>query len=90
MPPWGAVVIAVASTLFGIAIEAGGGHRELGATFAVCYVLGCVGAVLAVRQSGVFTAVIQPPLLLFVADAPRSDTDSTRVSLATAMPEKAL
>ncbi len=28
---------------------------------------GCVAAVLAVRQSGIFTAVIQPPLILFVA-----------------------
>lgn len=67
MPPWAAVAIAIAGTLLGVAIEAGSGHRELGAAFAVCYVLGCVGAVLAVRQSGIFTAVIQPPLLLFVA-----------------------
>ena len=29
--------------------------------------MGCLAAVLLVRQSGVFTAVIQPPLLLFVA-----------------------
>ena len=29
--------------------------------------LGCIFAVLAVRQSGIFTAVIQPPLILFVA-----------------------
>ena len=35
--------------------------------FAALYALGCVAAVLAVRQSGIFTAVIQPPLLLFVA-----------------------
>ena len=66
VPPWAAVAIAIAGTLLGVAIEAGSGHRELGASFAVCYVLGCVGAVLAVRQSGIFTAVIQPPLLLFV------------------------
>jgi hypothetical protein len=31
------------------------------------FVLGCIFAVLAVRQSGIFTAVIQPPLILFVA-----------------------
>jgi hypothetical protein len=30
-------------------------------------VVGCLAAVLAVRQSGVFTAVIQPPLVLFCA-----------------------
>ena len=35
--------------------------------FAAAYVLGCIFAVLAVRQSGIFTAVIQPPLILFVA-----------------------
>lgn len=31
------------------------------------YFLGCVAAVLAVRQDGIFTAVVQPPLILFVA-----------------------
>ncbi len=54
-------------TLAAIGIEAGLGHQELGSLFAIGYSLGCVLAVLAVRQSGVFTAVIQPPLLLFVA-----------------------
>lgn len=54
-------------TLAGIGIEAGLGHQELGGPFAIGYSLGCVLAVLAVRQSGIFTAVIQPPLLLFVA-----------------------
>ena len=54
-------------TLAGIGIEAGLGHQELGGPFAIGYSLGCVVAVLAVRQSGIFTAVIQPPLLLFVA-----------------------
>ena len=54
-------------TLAGLGIEAGLGHQELGSPFAIGYSLGCVLAVLAVRQSGVFTAVIQPPLLLFVA-----------------------
>jgi hypothetical protein len=54
-------------TLAGLAIEAGLGHQELGSPFAIGYALGCVAAVLAVRQSGIFTAVIQPPLLLFVS-----------------------
>ena len=35
--------------------------------FAGTYVVGCILAVLAVRQAGIFTAVIQPPLLLFGA-----------------------
>jgi hypothetical protein len=67
VPWWGAVVIAVIMTLAGLAVEAGSGHQELGTAFAIGYSLGCVGAVLAVRRSGIFTAVIQPPLLLFVA-----------------------
>jgi hypothetical protein len=67
VPWWGAVLIAVTMTLAGLAVEAGSGHQELGSAFAIAYALGCVAAVLAVRQSGVFTAVIQPPLLLFVA-----------------------
>ena len=67
VPWWGAILIAVVMTLAGIGIEAGFGHQELGSPFAIGYLLGCIVAVLAVRQSGVFTAVIQPPLLLFVA-----------------------
>ena len=61
------MLIAVTATLIGIAIEAGLGHRELGGVFATLYALGCLAAVLAVRQSGIFTTIIQPPLLLFVA-----------------------
>lgn len=67
LPWWSAVVIAVIFTAIGIAFDAGTGNKELGAVFATCYVLGCLLAVLAVRQSSVFTAVIQPPLILFVA-----------------------
>ena len=66
VPWWGAVLIALSATLLGIAIEAGSGHQELGGIFAALYALGCVAAVLLVRRSGIFTAVIQPPLLLFV------------------------
>jgi hypothetical protein len=61
------VLLAVTATAIGFAFDAGSGDRELGTVFSVCFVLGCLGAVLAVRQSGVFTAVIQPPLILFVA-----------------------
>jgi hypothetical protein len=57
----------VVLTAIGVAYDAGSGTNALGGVFAVFYVLGCVAAVLAVRQSGVFTAVIQPPLILFVA-----------------------
>ena len=59
------MLIATSATVLGYAIDAG--HKELTHVFAGCYIAGCVIAVLAVRQSGVFTAVIQPPLLLFCA-----------------------
>jgi Domain of unknown function (DUF6542) len=67
VPWWGAILIAAAATLTGIAIDAGSGHRELTFLFAALYVIGCVAAVLAVRPSGIFTAVVQPPLILFIA-----------------------
>jgi hypothetical protein len=67
VPWWGAVLLAVTLTAVGFAFDAGSGDKELSMVFAACYVVGCVLAVLAVRQSGIFTAVIQPPLLLFVA-----------------------
>lgn len=61
------MLIAVTATTIGFAFDAGSGSRELSSVFAACYVLGCLAAVLAVRQQAVFTAVIQPPLLLFVS-----------------------
>ncbi|OHU01417.1 DUF6542 domain-containing protein [Mycobacterium syngnathidarum] len=67
VPWWGAVLIAVTATAIGFAFDAGSGDRELSAVFAVCYSLGCLAAVLLVQQAGLFTAVIQPPLILFVA-----------------------
>ncbi len=65
VPWWAAVLIAVGTTAVGYAIDAG--HKELTHTFASLYIAGCVAAVLAVRQAAVFTAVIQPPLILFCA-----------------------
>ncbi|MEO8815750.1 MAG: DUF6542 domain-containing protein [Mycobacterium sp.] len=65
LPWWGAVAVAVAATAVGFAFDAGSGNKELTGVYATLYVLGCVAAVLAVRQSGLFTAVIQPPLILF-------------------------
>lgn len=61
------MLIAITATAIGFAFDAGSGSRELSTVFAVCYAIGCVGAVLAVRQVAVFTAVIQPPLILFVS-----------------------
>lgn len=67
MPWWAALLIAVGATALGFAVDAGSGHKELTHVFAGFYMAGCVAAVLAVRQDGVFTAVIQPPLILFCA-----------------------
>jgi hypothetical protein len=67
VPWWGAVLLAVTFTAVGFAFDAGSGDKELSMVFAAAYTLGCIFAVLAVRQSGIFTAVIQPPLILFVA-----------------------
>jgi hypothetical protein len=58
------VAVALTGTAAGFAFDAGSG-KELTSVFSALYVAGCVVAVLAVRQSGVFTAVIQPPLILF-------------------------
>ncbi|OBK92893.1 hypothetical protein A5645_22075 [Mycobacterium asiaticum] len=63
VPWWAAVLIAVGATAAGYAIDAG--QKDLTHVFAGFYVAGCVAAVLAVRQAAVFTAVIQPPLILF-------------------------
>ena len=67
VPWWGAVLIAATLMAVGFAFDAGSGAKELTSVFAGTYVVGCIFAVLAVRQSGIFTAVIQPPLLLFGA-----------------------
>lgn len=67
VPWWGAVLLTVTLTAVGFAYDAGSGDKELSSVFAAAYVVGCIFAVLAVRQSGIFTAVIQPPLILFIA-----------------------
>lgn len=66
VPSWGAVLIAITFASIGFAFDAGSGGKELTMAFAAAYAAGCVLAVLAVRQAGVFTAVIQPPLILFI------------------------
>lgn len=54
----------ICSTL-GFAFDAGSGGGNLTKVFGSLYVIGCLAAVLAVRRSGLFTAVVQPPLILF-------------------------
>lgn len=59
-------MLALTLAAVGFAFDAGSGGKTLTLAFTVCYVAGCIFAVLAVRQSGIFTAVIQPPLILFL------------------------
>ncbi len=66
MPWWAAIIVAITGVAAGFAFDAASG-KELTSVFSGLYVLGCLAAVLAVRQAGVFTAVIQPPLILFCA-----------------------
>jgi hypothetical protein len=66
VPWWGAVMIAVTATAIGFAFDASGGE-ELTRVFAVLYAIGCITAVVVVRHSGIFTAVVQPPMILFVS-----------------------
>jgi hypothetical protein len=61
------VLLAVTMTAVGFAYDAGSGDKQLSMVFATLYALGCIFAALAVRQAGIFTAVIQPPLILFIA-----------------------
>ncbi len=60
------MVIGVTGCAVGFAFDAGSG-KDLTIVFAALYVAGCAAAVLAVRQAAIFTAVIQPPLILFCA-----------------------
>ncbi|WP_179273544.1 MULTISPECIES: DUF6542 domain-containing protein [unclassified Rhodococcus (in: high G+C Gram-positive bacteria)] len=66
VPAWGAVAIAAGLTFLGFLIDAARG-TELTGAFAFLYVLGCIAGVLLVRFRGLFTAMVQAPLILFVA-----------------------
>ncbi|MBH0775982.1 DUF6542 domain-containing protein [Nocardia bovistercoris] len=67
IPAGAAVLIAVASTFLGFLIDAKSEGGDLTGTFAALYVAGCVAAVSAVRYRGLFTTMVLPPLLLFIA-----------------------
>lgn len=66
MPWWGAVLLAFLLTGAGIAIDLGRADT-LTRLFLACYAVGCVSAVLAVARRSIFTAMVQPPLVLAVA-----------------------
>lgn len=62
LPAWTAVLLAVAISLTGVALDSGSG--ELGAAFTVAFFLGCVIPVLAVARRSVFVAAVQPPIIM--------------------------
>ncbi|WP_354003505.1 DUF6542 domain-containing protein [Rhodococcus spelaei] len=66
LPAWGAVLVAVGAAVVGFLLDSMRG-TELTSTFSIFYFLGCVGAVLAVRSRGLFTTMVQPPLILVAA-----------------------
>ncbi|WP_216897324.1 DUF6542 domain-containing protein, partial [Nocardia alni] len=67
VPAGAAVLIAVACTSIGFFIDASGGGKDLTHVFAAFYIVGCALAALVVRYRGLFTTMVTPPLLLFLA-----------------------
>lgn len=63
LPSWGAVLVGVGFTVGGVVLSriVSG---SIGWIFTTTFVLGVVLAVLAVRRGSIFTAMVQPPLLL--------------------------
>lgn len=67
VPAYAAVLIAAVCTFVGFLIDALGDVTDLTGTFSAFYILGCLAAVATVRFRGLFTTMVLPPLLLFVA-----------------------
>jgi hypothetical protein len=66
VPPPAAVGLAAVLTAVGVLVDLTR-TGTLGAVFTVCFVVGCVLAVVWVRRSGLFGPMVAPPLLLAVA-----------------------
>ncbi|WP_191987044.1 DMT family transporter [Mycobacteroides franklinii] len=97
VPWWGAILIALAGTLLGFALDLMTNGEKLTGAFAGCYAAGCVVAVLAVRYASIFTAVVQPPLILFasiptaymiMSQAPLSGGKSTAITIGYPLIER--
>lgn len=65
LPWWGVVLLALGLTSLGLVVDAVQG-TELTAAFSTFYFLGCVLAAAAASNRALFTAMVQPPLILFV------------------------
>ncbi|WP_308418022.1 DUF6542 domain-containing protein [Rhodococcoides yunnanense] len=66
VPAWGAVAIAGGASFLGFVIDAARG-TELTSAFSSLYIIGVVASVVLVRYRGLFTAMVQAPLIMFVA-----------------------
>lgn len=64
LPAWTAVLLAVAVSLTGVALDSLGG--DLGTGFTVAFFLGCLLSVLAVSRRALFVAAVQPPIIMAV------------------------
>jgi hypothetical protein len=63
LPSWGAVLVGVVFTIGGIVLSRVV-SGSIGWIFSALFIAGVVLAVLAVRRGSIFTAMVQPPLLL--------------------------
>jgi hypothetical protein len=65
---WGAVLVAVVFTGIGVVVELNGtSAQSVGWPLRILFVAGVVLAALAVRRGAIFTAMVQPPLVLAAA-----------------------
>lgn len=64
LPAWTAVLLTVAISLTGVAIDSLSG--ELGGAFTVAFFVGCVLAALMVSRRALFVAGVQPPIVMAV------------------------
>jgi hypothetical protein len=66
VPPIAAVGLAAALTAIGVLVDLTR-IGSLGSVFTICYISGCVLAVIWVRRTGLFGPMVQPPLLVAAA-----------------------
>lgn len=65
LPWWAVIATALVPILLGVLIDSARG-TELTRVYGVLYTLGCLAAVLVAQNRALFTAMVQPPLLMVV------------------------
>lgn len=66
VPSWGAVLIVLIFGIGGMIAGHTGGQYTIGFVFGLIFVAGVALATLAVRRGSLFTAMVQPPIILTV------------------------